>query len=200
MGRGKDGYTSLLIEEEGGKAVEIVSEENGVLISTILRQYFMSLKVLGKWKHWGRSMDRKFIDIQTDMQSKHGYYAPSPTSPKAASKLPYRPKPTETTPRDDDDPSGEAAEPPKPKNFGLEDNSNEDDDDGANYDDSKPIQFSLKDTETIRRVMRKWWRVSKLKGVPKLCDELREGEFQVNWTKAVAPRLEGRIKDVTPKN
>jgi 5'-nucleotidase len=199
MGRGKDGYTSLLIEEEGGKAVEIVSEENGVLISTILRQYFMSLKVLGKWKHWGRSMDRKFINIQTDMQSKHGYYTPFPTSEKASSKLPHRPAPKEPAPRDDNDTTGESAEPPRPENFGLEDNSDEDEDDGADYDDSQPIQFSEKETRTIRRVMRKWWRLSKLQGEPKLCDELGEGEFQVNWTKAIAPRLEGRIKDVTPK-
>jgi len=40
MARGKDGYGSLLIESEGGKAEEIVSEENGVLMSMMLRQYF----------------------------------------------------------------------------------------------------------------------------------------------------------------
>src|SRR5204863_4343523 len=49
MARGKDGFSSLLAKSEGGDAEEIVSEENGVLISTILRQYFLSLKVLGKW-------------------------------------------------------------------------------------------------------------------------------------------------------
>ena len=45
VARGKDGYESLLIKSEGGEAGEVVEEENGVLISTILRQYFMSLKV-----------------------------------------------------------------------------------------------------------------------------------------------------------
>ncbi|KAF2706322.1 5'-nucleotidase-like protein [Pleomassaria siparia CBS 279.74] len=189
MGRGKDGYTSLLIEEEGGKAVEIVSEENGVLISTILRQYFMSLKVLGKWKHWGRSMHRKFLGIQTDMQSIHGFVPASPVSPKGlrhsnpAFSLEKKEKPVEP------------AEPPKPWDFGMEGDSEEDDDDGADYDDSKPIHFSENDTKIIKRVMRKWWRLAGLKGSPKLCDELGEGEFQVNWTKAIAPRLEGRIKE-----
>ena len=53
MVRGKDGFTSLMLEEEGGTAKSIVSEENGSLISQILRQYFMSLKVLGKWEGFG---------------------------------------------------------------------------------------------------------------------------------------------------
>jgi 5'-nucleotidase, C-terminal domain len=61
MARGKDGFDSLLAKSEGGEADEIVSEENGVLISTILRQYFLSLKVVGTWgkrnpnlsRHWG---------------------------------------------------------------------------------------------------------------------------------------------------
>ncbi|KAJ3556500.1 hypothetical protein NPX13_g10121 [Xylaria arbuscula] len=38
MARGKDGYDSLLVEPEGGVAEEIVSEENGILISMMLRQ------------------------------------------------------------------------------------------------------------------------------------------------------------------
>ena len=35
-----------------------MSEENGMLISAMLRQYFMSLTVLAKWKGWGPSLDR----------------------------------------------------------------------------------------------------------------------------------------------
>lgn len=58
MGRGKDGYDSLLVKSEGGTAEEIVSEENGILISMVLRQYFMSLKVLGKWARWSPSLHR----------------------------------------------------------------------------------------------------------------------------------------------
>ncbi|KLU82216.1 flagellar associated protein [Magnaporthiopsis poae ATCC 64411] len=38
MSRGKDGYKSLRIKKEGGDAEEIVSEENGILISMMLRQ------------------------------------------------------------------------------------------------------------------------------------------------------------------
>ena len=45
MVRGKDGFTSLVLEEDGGPAKSVVDEESGLLISSILRQYFMSLKV-----------------------------------------------------------------------------------------------------------------------------------------------------------
>ena len=63
MGRGKDGYDSLLVKSEGGDAEEIVSEENGILISMILRQYFMSLKVLGKWRRWSPSLHRHWDSV-----------------------------------------------------------------------------------------------------------------------------------------
>jgi 5'-nucleotidase, C-terminal domain len=58
MARGKDGYASLLIESKGGDAEEIVDEENGLLLSTIVRQYFMGLKVIGRWGRWGKTLDR----------------------------------------------------------------------------------------------------------------------------------------------
>ncbi|KAF2867011.1 5'-nucleotidase-like protein [Massariosphaeria phaeospora] len=186
MGRGKDGYTSLLIEEEGGQAKEIVTEENGVLISTILRQYFMSLKVLGKWKHWGRSMSRTFAKIQTDLQKTHTFVEPSSASPTASTHAAVE----KLKLADEDD---------APKTGGDEDgdsDSDTDEEDGADYDDSQPIAFNKRELEVLRRVMKKWWRVARLPGQPKLCDVLHEGEFAVNWTKAVAPRVEGRIKEV----
>jgi 5'-nucleotidase len=178
MGRGKDGYTSLLIEEEGGTAKEIVSEENGVLISTILRQYFMSLKVLGRWKRWGASLDKKFHGIQTNLAQNHahGFLAASPTSPVA-----------KTAPH---------AFPPPPADDDLDPDTDEDEDDGPEYayDPSRPITFSERETYLLRRTMDKWWRLAGLEGSPRLCDEV--ADVGVNWTTAIAPRIEGRIKDV----
>ena len=69
MGRGKDGYDSLLVRSEGGQAEEIVSEENGILISMILRQYFMSLKVLGKWRRWGPSLHRHWDGVHSSLHA-----------------------------------------------------------------------------------------------------------------------------------
>ena len=69
MGRGKDGYDSLLVKSEGGEAEEIVSEENGVLISMILRQFFMSLKVLGRWRRWGPHISQHWNNVQERLQA-----------------------------------------------------------------------------------------------------------------------------------
>jgi 5'-nucleotidase len=51
MARGKDGFESMNIEN--GDVEEVISEEHGVLISMIIRQYFLSLKVLSQWKRGG---------------------------------------------------------------------------------------------------------------------------------------------------
>lgn len=190
MGRGKDGYTSLLIEEEGGTAVELVSEENGVLISTILRQYFMSLKVLGKWKRWGASMDKRFSHIQTSLQKnhRHGFHEASPTSPVDKPK-PQFPSIDRVAKQGQEAPSASESEDP---------DADEDEDDGAEYDSSIPINFNQHELDLLRKSLRKWTRLAKLQGSTKPCDELGEQEIQVNWTKAIAPRLEGRINDITP--
>lgn len=190
MGRGKDGYTSLLIEEEGGTAVEVVSEENGVLISTIMRQYFMSLQVLGKWKRWGKSMDKRFGNIQTNLQNnhKHCFLEPSTTSP-VDKKEPQLPSLNRVVKQTQEAVSGSESEDP---------DADENEDDGAEYDGSSPITFSQKEMDLLRKSLRKWMRLAKLQGSSKLCDELGQEEIQVNWTKAIAPRLEGRINDITP--
>ena len=57
MARGKDGFESMNIDN--GDVEEVISEEHGVLISMIIRQYFLSLKVLSRWKR-GRSVCRLF--------------------------------------------------------------------------------------------------------------------------------------------
>lgn len=70
MARGKDGFDSLLVKSEGGEAEEIVSEENGVLLSTILRQYFLSLKVVGRWRRWSPSLRRHWGGVHQSLHQK----------------------------------------------------------------------------------------------------------------------------------
>ena len=77
MGRGKDGYDSLLVRSEGGHAEEIVSEENGILISMVLRQYFMSLKVLGKWARWSPSLHRHWGGVHDRLHVDGKVYEPA---------------------------------------------------------------------------------------------------------------------------
>ena len=69
MARGKDGFNSFLAKSEGGTAEEIVSEENGILLSMMLRQYFMSLKVLGKWLRWSPSLHRHWGGIHQELHN-----------------------------------------------------------------------------------------------------------------------------------
>src|SRR5690606_4140195 len=50
VARGKDGYDVLEVKD-GNEGVEcVVDEEGGVLISMIIRQYFLGIKTLGQWK------------------------------------------------------------------------------------------------------------------------------------------------------
>ena len=142
-------------------------------------------------------MDSKFSSIQTNLQKNHGhaFHDPVPTS-RTSPPSPQQPKKHPRIgkilkKRLGDDSGSEAEDTEDP-------DAEEDEDDGALYDESVPIAFTDKQVDVIRRVMRKWWRLAGLKGSPVPCDELDGGEFQVNWTKAIAPRLEGRIREVGP--
>ena len=48
MGRGKDGFESLNVNNDDVE--ELIDEEHGILILTIIRQYFLSLKIMSTWK------------------------------------------------------------------------------------------------------------------------------------------------------
>ena len=76
MARGKDGFDSLLAKSEGGVAEEIVSEENGILISTLLRQYFLSLKILGRWRRM-ISLHDHWDGVKSKMHETHCVKEPS---------------------------------------------------------------------------------------------------------------------------
>ncbi|KAF2493416.1 5'-nucleotidase [Lophium mytilinum] len=206
MGRGKDGYTSLLIEEEGGSAIELVSEENGVLISTILRQYFMSLKVLGRWTMWGPSISRQWDAVHQGVQKSHPVHDPIPPGSRVVDILQRKAKSASgrTTPGGRHPEGAET-----PLNESDSEFEKDDDDHTAHSEDPHTTTTtSLRTAPTTlvskrqreqtlaRKVMRKWWRLAKIPGSPSVADELGEGEFTINWTKAIAPRLEGRIREV----
>ncbi|KAJ2903056.1 flagellar associated protein [Zalerion maritima] len=239
MGRGKDGYRSLLIEPEGGEAEEVVSEENGILISMLLRQYFMSLRVLDQWKNWGPAMSAHWDGVSRKMegacptitpnpspasprkteamweQAQSGGSPTSPSSPTAGKsgrmKAPssggwkewtagsLRRRQMSMGPMDEeaiargqqqvssmDDVLEKAGENAVDEESDTEaEEEKEDDDDDGMEDVEKSLNLA-------RRVCAKWCRLA---GVEAKCvDEMREDEFEVEWTRAIAPRLEGRIK------
>ena len=166
MGRGKDGYDALLVKSEGGQAEEIVSEENGVLISTILRQYFMSLKVLGRWKLWSGSLNRCFGRVQQEMHSKHPVMEPKGSSAQTNGKMEPNKYPARRNQHDaffdeeeDEIPEGANVNPV-----------------GCHNEDERQI-------EIMRKVMKKWWRLTGLPGHPALCEKIEERDIDINWTK-----------------
>ena len=80
MGRGKDGFSSLLVRSAGGDVEELVPEESGVLISVILRQYFLSLKVMGSWARWSPGLRRHWDRVHSSLHGNGYLTMPSPTS------------------------------------------------------------------------------------------------------------------------
>lgn len=78
----------------------------------------------------------------------------------------------------------------------------EDDSDSDSGEEEEEEEEARRDCQSLdrelsimRRVFRKWCRLAGVED--KTCDDLVEGEFEVAWTKAVAPRVEGRIQMVT---
>ncbi|KAI1087516.1 Metallo-dependent phosphatase [Rostrohypoxylon terebratum] len=184
MARGKDGYDSLLIEEEGGKAEEIVSEENGILISMMLRQYFMSLRVMGQWKYWGNSMGRHWNHVTSKVNESHTHHDPT-TSPASPST------PAEASGWDNWTPQKIRER----KSSIVRADESDDEDNEKSYDKKQEpipeIEAIDKEMQIMRRVFAKWARIAHVESG--LGEELKDGEFEVDWTRAIAPRIEGRI-------
>jgi len=179
MAHGKDGYTSLLIKAEGGPAEEVVSEENGMLISTIIRQYFLSLKVLRRWRQFGPALHAHWDGIHDELHETHPVLEPAPLHDKIVEA--FRRNALKRTPT-----AGSVA-----SSHGLGtgyhtpvDYESEDEHEGGVH---KPPPHKVvqreRELEIMRKVMRKWWRITGLPGHPALADSRGDGEFKVNWTK-----------------
>jgi 5'-nucleotidase len=189
MARGKDGYDSLLVESEGGKAEEVVSEENGILISMMLRQYFMSLRVMGQWKHWGNNIGRHWAAVTQKVgashhaQDHHPTPGHTPVSPTTRSKFPDAAENgwSNWTPAKIRERKAAAMRPDE------ESESEEADEKETPAD----IELIDREMQIMRRVCGKWARIAGVECA--VADPLRVDEFQVDWTRAIAPRVEGRI-------
>ncbi|KAL8856819.1 MAG: hypothetical protein Q9178_006535 [Gyalolechia marmorata] len=184
MGRGKDGFTSLLVRSEGGEAEEIVSEENGILISMILRQYFMSLKVMGRWRRWGPSLGRHWGSVQEKLHGEKGMGVVEPGEKISTHKRTLSGRVKEG----DSEGIGEG---------GYDDS---DDDGAADVVDgtSEPAireaEKKERETHLARNVLRHWMRVAGIKSAGLVDDGEGTREQAVpDWTKGIAPKLEGRI-------
>lgn len=188
MSRGKDGYDSLLVRSEGGDAEEIVSEENGILISMVLRQYFMSLKVLGKWARWSPSLHQHWGGVHDRLHAGGKVHEPSPlkkgTKHNRSANIQARAEQAKT------DVDGRLVD------------SDTDDEKDHHYDGLASSVGSVGSVEEkkgremhIARVYTRRWM--DLAGIERrdvgMVGE-KSGEWELpHWTKGIAPRVEGRI-------
>lgn len=199
MARGKDGFDSLLVKSEGGACEEEVSEENGILLSQLMRQYFMSLRTVGKWNHWGPDINRHWGKVADDVSRKHPTMVSQSRTP---SPVAVRKKPStlkrEHSSWDDFTPNKlrerrsnlTGVDGPVERD-GDKNDLVDDEDDEADGENLEAFEVDERELSIMRRVIKKWCRLAKVHA--KACDGLNEGEFEVQWTKAVSPQVEGRI-------
>lgn len=170
-----------MVQSEGGEAEEIVDEESGLLISTIIRQYFMGRLTVGQWanlsEHWHHVAAKAHTPSASYDMEGSGYI----TSPTAA-----RP---EVKAEDSTQPWVNFLE----RRMGLNRRPLEDDDSDGEEEagDDDRLDF---ETLLMRKFFSRWAQKAKVKGG--VCDPLKDGEYNVDWTRIVAPELEGRIKIV----
>lgn len=195
-----DGFSSLLTVERGGSAISLVDEENGMLVSMLLRQYFMSLKVLGRWKNWHAGLGRHWGKVHDTMHEAHPVREPVDPSDQEGTATLAKLRPEQAT-QGQGVPSlvGKAlrsGQVQKPVDQHDEAHLSESEDDST---DVPAVAMETSERERnlviMRRVMRKWWRVAGMHGHPAMCEEQGE-EFGVHWTRGICPRVEGRIRMV----
>lgn len=175
-----DGFTSLLVEPEGGTAEEIVCEENGILISAMLRQYFMSLKTVGQWKN----LSENWLKVAEKCHS--------PVEPRKIWETPAETGTSDPRPKVESNSWADWMV----RRHALNTKTPNDESDESDVADDEADSVAQIDMELL--IMRKFFaRWAKKAGVKAdVCDPLREGEFTVDWTRVIAPVLEGRIKMV----
>ncbi|KAJ9137557.1 Trifunctional nucleotide phosphoesterase protein YfkN [Pleurostoma richardsiae] len=216
MGRGKDGYKSLLIEEEGGRAEVVVSEENGVLISMMLRQYFMALKVLDHWALLGAAMKHHWGKVVDTVRERHHHVPPPRPHDEVAVGSPIeereaalghdggegpgwqnwtanriRDRRSSVAPLDEGWADDFAHHGTTPAGRSHPHGSGKDEEslEEKEEEDVKDVDRELR---IMRRAFRKWCRKA---GLQASCAEGVDDTAcaECDWTRPIAPKVEGRI-------
>lgn len=179
MARGKDGFDSLLAKSEGGHAEEIVSEENGILISMILRQYFMSLKVVGKWSRWGPNMGKHWKSVNERLHEGGKVREPGDDTHSV------------------EDQRSETIFSHENSKAGVDEHhmdSDTDDELDLNQDQSQTMAVragaqSQREKYVARKAARTWMRLAGVKRENvAIVEEQISSRFMPHWTKGIAPR------------
>lgn len=164
----------------------------GILISMMLRQYFMSRKVLGRWKRCSQEMEHHLSEVHKDMHQSH-CLKKRPQQPGTAAEASSRSRSRSSSP-------GQPllADARKRQKTIVEGQVIDSDSEDETLDiGPPPAQSSQRERELIiiRRVTKKWRRLAGLTDQPDV-EDAHGGEFVVGWSRGISPRLEGRIKIV----
>ena len=170
------------MQSEGGDAEEIICEENGILISAMLRQYFLGLRTLGQWKHtadhWVSVAQKVQTPITPNMRRDDYFNRTASRSRKREpcsswSDFLHRRRGLHRRPLDEhhDDDS---------------EVSSEDDDEIGVHEDQMDTDILL-----LRKFWTRWVRKAGVRAAT--CDPSRDDEFMVDWTQVIFPVLEDRI-------
>lgn len=179
MARGKDGYNSLLVKSEGGEAEELVSEENGILISMIMRQYFMSLKAIGKWRRWGPNMGKHWKRVNERLHEGGKVREPGNNThgfkyEQSGTLLSHANSPTGVDGSD------------------IESNTEDELDLNRDYSHTTTVKASAqkhREKGIARKAAMTWMRLAGVKreNVGVVAEQM-SSEFMPHWTKGIAPR------------
>lgn len=192
-----------------------MDEENGILISTMLRQYFMALRTVGKWRklseHWEAVASKLKSNTQEDaaqamspsedlersltLSRESSGYQDAAAADRSSSwhgfilaRLGHSKQP-----HDDDDEDDEALH--EIAEDGVVEENDEDAkelDVGADPDNEMDIEILL-----LRKFWARWTRKAGIKSC--VCEPAGDGGCLVDWTRLIAPTVEGRITMVESK-
>ena len=155
------------MESVGGDAEEILPDEYGMLISMILRQYFMSLKVLSGMTGnmaWGQGMASTWGAINAELNTMHPIRESDKVDPA------YH------------DPAAK----------GNVDDYGTDDEDAPLPGTQESVEHGKK-LAIMRKTLRRWRKYAGMRMDGDLPSH-KEEKFDMDWTKGICPLLDGRIK------
>lgn len=221
MANGGDGYTSLLLSTRGGDAIPLIKEENGILISMLLRQHFMSSMTLGRWKHWNTSFGKHWGKVQTQLQRSGTVVEPSNTKRVFVATV------LEVPDYKAQDVGGLVGRVLRNETIydpssieGLQSSLRRHETMGGREDEHMHLSDSEDDSKNLkvphlaiepsreernlmiaRKALRKWWRLAGLNEKKHHAMGFESGEeLGVGWTRGICPKVEGRIKMVLAVN
>jgi 5'-nucleotidase len=177
----------------------VVDEENGILISMLLRQHFLSSMTVGRWKHWGAALGQHWSAVHEHLRRTGSVVEHTDTR--------------HTFRKDSSDVSARRASidvsSGRRKSSAIWDRppvrivEPAEMDPSASEDESEltaPVlarEPSPEEHELVvaRKAMRKWWRLAGLNKRHAMGYEAGE-ELGVGWTRGICPQVEERIKMV----